>query len=138
MNNKEITNYLVKNIRNDVLIQVYHSKWSTYIRFDGGVCNSLRISNHKSPKEHLNYMFNLRSDLDTVEQSVIRGNYTQYFYGMNELDELVNHINANIDTRRNMLIMYGADYRKQVEDKLFANTPLNRKLKTVQHYEFGE
>ena len=35
---------------------------SIYLKLDYGMCNSIRISDHKG-KKHLSYMYNLRSDI---------------------------------------------------------------------------
>lgn len=112
-----------------VLIQQYDAEYSTYIRFDGGMANSLRISNHESYKGELNYMFNLRTDYLYAPQRMVKDKTTMYFYGLNEVDLLVEHIKDNINNKR---AKYSeSDYINLMKDRTLARTKLNRSLRVI-------
>lgn len=81
-------------IANGVVVQRYDSfsTNSVYLKFDGGLANSLRIGDHKG-KKHLNYMFMI----DINHQGSVKitcDKFFQYTYGTTRknLAKLVEHI----------------------------------------------
>jgi len=76
-------------IKEGFTIQRYdaYSTNSIYLKLDYGLCNSIRISDHKG-KEHLSYMYNLRSDIN--HDYVTRNGYTRYFVSFKHHKRIVN------------------------------------------------
>ena len=74
-----------------VVIQRYNalSTGSIYLKFDYGLANSIRISDHTG-KKHLSYMFNVGSDIK--EPRTARDGFTRYYYPMTAIDDVVRHI----------------------------------------------
>ena len=74
-----------------VVIQRYnaYSTDSIYLKFDFGLANSIRISDHAG-KKHLSYMFNIGSDIKT--RRTVKDTFTRYFYPVSAIDEVVLHI----------------------------------------------
>ena len=74
-----------------VIIQRYnaYTTGSIYLKFDYGLANSIRISDHTG-KKHLSYMFNIGSDIETPH--TVRDKFTRYYYPISALDEAVRHI----------------------------------------------
>lgn len=79
-------------------IQLYksYSTNSVYLKFDFGVANSLRISDHDG-KQGLNYKFNLLLNNDKPRVSV--NHYNRYYFGRSEIDDLVKMIISEKDAR---------------------------------------
>lgn len=71
----------------------YKSKTSEsyYFKFDYGAANSLRASDHDG-KDHLAYMFNLRSDLRGKSTKKHKSGTTMYIYGYDCLETLAKAI----------------------------------------------
>lgn len=76
------------------IVQRYdaYSTNSIYLKIDYGVCNSIRISDHKG-KEYLNYMYNLRSDIKKYYKE--KTNFTRYYYPFEQRGRLIEHIKYN-------------------------------------------
>ena len=74
-----------------VVIQRYNARstGSVYLKFDYGLANSVRISDHTG-KKHLSYMFNIGSDIQ--EPRTVKDGFTRYYYPMSALDDAVRHI----------------------------------------------
>lgn len=90
---------------NNFIIQRYdsYSTDSIYLKLDYGMCNSIRISNHKG-KKHLNYMYNLV--LDGCNSYYIKntdGKYTRHYYSLDNMDLLISHI---LENRTEKLLKY--------------------------------
>jgi hypothetical protein len=110
----EVADYVIQSLLNEgVVIQRYdaYSTSSVYLKFDCGMCNSLRIGDHKG-KQNLNYMFMVDVN-HKGNRKVIRSKFTQYVYGANkkQLDNLINHILEH----RNGKIMncFGEEFYKE-------------------------
>lgn len=74
-----------------VVIQRYnaYSTDSIYLKFDYGLANSIRISDHTG-KKHLSYMFNIGSDITAPR--TVKDKFTRYYYPISAVDEVVRHI----------------------------------------------
>lgn len=76
---------------------------SIYLKLDYGMCNSIRISNHKG-KKHLQYRYNLLSHHSGVShERGARGALRSYF-GFESVEAL---ITAILDARDKKLLSYG-------------------------------
>lgn len=117
------------NIRklSDDLCKIFHNKGfhvlrydaphSTYLKLDGGICNSIRISNHKSGKEHLSYKYNIMIDcLDNDYVSKDNKGYLRYYARASSIYKIVDMIVAH---REGCLSKYGElNYYKFIFQKL--------------------
>ncbi len=82
---------------------------SIYLKLDYGMCNSIRISDHKG-KKHLSYMYNLRSDIKKYFKE--SSPYHRYYYPFEKRRNLINQICYN---RENKIKHYGIQgYQEQM------------------------
>jgi len=85
--------FLAKLKKEDLFVQVYDAFTtnSVYIKFDFGVANSLRISDHKGKGYH--YRFNIRTDINQIKEEVVDGKKRIYFpntpVSINKLIEMI-------------------------------------------------
>ena len=79
-------------VSNGVVVQRYdaYTTNSVYLKFDGGLANSLRIGDHKG-KKHLNYMFMI-DVRQTVSIKIVQGKFRQYIYSKKSVNDLAEHI----------------------------------------------
>lgn len=85
---------------------------SIYLKLDYGVCNSIRISDHKG-KKHLNYRFNLLSDRYDVNKHN-NGSYPRNFYGFGHVNVMINDI---VSHRSERFLKYGSERYKGLMQK---------------------
>ena len=86
-----------------------YSTTSCYIKLDFGVCNSIRIADHKGIEKY-RYTFNLMIGLDKSYEEDGR-----YYYSVNDFDKMVNDILAY---RNKLQEQYGFSYyEKMLENK---------------------
>lgn len=78
-------------IEEGFVVQRYdaYSTNSIYLKLDYGLCNSIRISDHRG-KEHLSYKYNLRSDIKKYYKE--RDKYVRYYYLFEQRKNLIEHI----------------------------------------------
>ena len=102
-----------------VTIQYYEatSSNSIYMKFDCGLCNSLRIGDHNG-YEHLNYMFKVDVNHDGYRK-VEFGKFTQYTYAptKKQINKLVRHILAHRERR--ILQYQGEENYKQIMNEQY-------------------
>jgi len=85
--------FLAKLKKEDLFVQVYDAFTtnSVYIKFDFGVANSLRISDHKG--KGYPYRFNIRTDINQIKEEVVDGKKRIYFpntpASINKLIEMI-------------------------------------------------
>lgn len=87
---------IISRLQGQVVIHRYdaYSTRSIYLKFDYGVANSLRISDHPG-KHHLKYRYNLISgQAGTPSYTVMRGEFPMKFYPPEEIDRLAADILA--------------------------------------------
>lgn len=84
-----------------------YSTNSIYLKLDYGLCNSIRISDHKG-KKHLSYKYNLRCDIKKYHKE--RDKFTRYFYPFEQRKNLIEHIKYD---RRQKIYQLGSieEYR---------------------------
>ena len=87
-----------------VTIQRYdsYSTNSIYLKFDYGVLNSLRISDHPG-KKHLAYRYNLAQNIQQPYQDKHSG-YDRFYASLDDIEMMVNKI---LFDRRTKLLNYG-------------------------------
>ena len=78
-----IAEEVIKRLEGKVIIHRYdsYSTNSIYLKFDYGVANSLRISDHNG-KKHLKYRYNILESLDGIssKKEIHRKGFPMYFY----------------------------------------------------------
>ena len=79
----DIADAVIEQLRGKVIIHRYdaYSTNSIYLKFDYGVANSLRISDHNG-KRHLAYRFNISESMGnkSSKETHIRNGFTMVFY----------------------------------------------------------
>ncbi|MBN6205560.1 AAA family ATPase [Ralstonia pickettii] len=107
----EMAEYVVESLLEfDFIVQRYdsYSSKSIYLKLDYGVCNSIRISDHKG-KKYLKYRYNLLSDRTGVNRHN-NGEYPRNFYGFDHVETLLSDIQED---KSEKLMKYGSDRYKQ-------------------------
>lgn len=91
----EAADYIIEQLGNEMIIHRYNavSSNSVYLKFDYGVANSLRISDHKG-KRNLAYRFNLCVDIE-IPYKRIEDDVTRNFYPMGCIDMLIAQIRGS-------------------------------------------
>ena len=119
----KIAEEIIEQLKGKVVIHRYDatSTNSIYLKFDYGVANSLRISDHCG-KYHLRYRFNILLDQTEPSYSIERNGCEMRFFPPNEIDALV----AEILKSKEDKIAYYTNYdsvvacaRKQINGKGF-------------------
>jgi len=79
----DIADSVIENLRGKVIIHRYdsYSTNSIYLKFDYGVANSLRISDHDG-KQHLRYRYNILESMKdrASKKEICRGGLQMTFY----------------------------------------------------------
>lgn len=75
-----------------------YSTNSVYLKFDYGLGNSLRISDHQG-KEHLAYRFNIIMDL-TEPKDDLAGKYPRRYYPPDMADQVIEDILGGLEEKR--------------------------------------
>lgn len=83
---------------------------SIYLKLDYGVCNSIRISDHKG-KQKLKYRYNIGTNI--TKRSDIQDGYRRFYYPAEEEDRLVQQI---VSDRKAKQDRYGARYQAFVAE----------------------
>lgn len=94
---KQIADGLVMQLKAlGFVVQRYdaYSTASVYLKLDYGVCNSIRISDHRG-KKHLNYRYNLiRGCEDTYSETTPQG-WARHYYPIEQVQELAMQVLAD-------------------------------------------
>ncbi len=93
---------LISDLKNAGFVILRYDAYSTssvYLKMDYGVAGSIRISNHRG-KKHLNYRFNLRTDIESSYSDSNRN-----YYCLDDINCLIEDI---INFRESRLTQYGA------------------------------
>jgi hypothetical protein len=89
---QDIADYLIKTLKEQgFTIHRYdaYSSNSIYLKFDYGVCNSIRISDH-SGKAYLKYRYNFI--LGGVPYEEVMDKYPRFYFNETSIEQLVNKI----------------------------------------------
>lgn len=73
-----------------------YSTNSVYLKLDFGVCNSIRISDHKG-KGYLKYRYNIGSHIK--EKGIQKDRYPRFYYPTEEVREMVKKICSDRDEK---------------------------------------
>lgn len=85
----------------------YDPPFSSYIKVDGGLCHSIRVSGHRSSKEHLSYRYNvLVCGLDKDCYSIDKRGYISYFARKESVNKIIDLIKKN---REDAIYKYGEE-----------------------------
>lgn len=85
----------------------YDPPFSSYIKVDGGLCHSIRISGHKSSKDHLSYRYNiLVNGLDKDCYSIDKRGYISYYARKESVHKIIELIKNN---REGAIYKYGKE-----------------------------
>lgn len=74
-----------------------HTTNSIYLKLDYGVCNSIRISDHKG-KSYLKYRYNVILNGST---QLLEDKYPRYYYNQNSIKGMINRIISDRDQKVN-------------------------------------
>lgn len=77
-----------------VVVQRYdaYSTNSIYLKLDYGVCNSIRISDHRG-KKHLKYRYNIGPFIEKTERK--KDKFDRFYYPVDKMNNLVRKILAD-------------------------------------------
>lgn len=112
----QLSDIVIKELKqHGFKIQRYdaYSTKSIYLKLDYGVCNSIRISDHKG-KKGLNYRYNLLTHLDYMNQERTSQGWIRAYYPPNWTDIMIQDIVRDRDER---LKRYGEDSYKHYMKK---------------------
>lgn len=105
-NTEEAVEYITDRlIKAGIVVHRYDAmtSCSIYLKFDYGVSNTLRVSDHKG-KTHLNYKYNLNTTSRGKEKSMTPDGYARYTYGLDSVCQMVDDI---ISSRQTTITKYG-------------------------------
>lgn len=112
---QDVTMLIIESLKAQGLVVQRYDAYSTdsvYLKLDYGVCNSIRISDHRG-KQHLAYRYNVEQGCQQV-QSVTDGKYPRYYYGFAHIDVLIKDI---LENRAQKLAQYGkTQYQRYMQD----------------------
>lgn len=111
---KELADELAKRfIAEGFVVHRYdaYSTNSVYIKLDCGMCNSIRVSDHRG-KKHLKYRYNIGSWIR--ERYHENDKYPRHYYPISETDVLVKTV---LRDRGRRIERYGADTYKSLMRK---------------------
>ncbi len=119
---KEIATELIRALKAaGVTIQLYeaYSSNSVYLKLDYGVCNSIRISDHRG-KKHLHYRYNVVQGLKIYKSVRAPQGWPMYFYPPESIQALVKDI---LQAKKQKVEYYGgmAAYQKEMQQRLTTN-----------------
>lgn len=112
---KDIADAVVNRLKTEgFIIQRYdaYSTNSVYLKLDFGVCNSIRISDHRG-KKHLAYRYNLIKGCPSAYSMKTQQGWERHFFPAGKVDKLIAQI---LSDRENKLLLYGPErYRSLME-----------------------
>lgn len=119
---QRLAEYVIEKLKvAGLILQRYdaYSSNSVYLKLDYGVCNSIRISDHKS-KKHLHYRYNLLSTLKQASSYRVRPQgWIRNQYPFDAVDKMIADI---IRDRNRKIAAYGkSKYRKYMMQNLLEN-----------------
>lgn len=97
---RDLATYVCDRLAGKVVIHRYdaYSTNSVYLKFDYGVGNSLRISDHKG-KKHLAYRFNIILDLREPKNDT-SGEFPRNYYPPDMVAQAIEDILAGVEAKR--------------------------------------
>ncbi len=112
---QEVAEYVCRQLAGKVIIHRYdaYSTNSIYLKFDYGVANSLRISDHPG-KKHLAYRYNIDFARKYYKIKYSPQGYPRYHYPVSAVDRAIKDI---LDVKRAKEYRY-RDYGKLMEEAM--------------------
>jgi hypothetical protein len=107
---KSIAKQVISTLkRNGIVIQQLNATTgSVYLKFDYGMANSLRISDHSSPKVYLPYRYNiLKSYTNEPMEALSLSGHSQFYFSWSDVDKLIDKI---LEDRAERKKNYGTKY----------------------------
>lgn len=117
-----LADQVIDKLYGKVIIHRYnaYSTNSIYLKFDYGVANSLRISDHPG-KQHLKYRFNLMNDqANTPKYTIINENFPMCFYPPEDIDQMIADILQAKEEKIRRYTSYDAVVNKAKQDSQYA------------------
>ena len=117
---QEVADYVISKLKGTMTIHRYDAATSksVYLKFDYGVANSLRISDHTG-KKHLAYRFNIGFDVKEPHTKT-QGGYPREFYPVRMVDRVIETILEHKQIRQQRYRSYQGVVEKE---KLAAEAP---------------
>ena len=125
MNGEDIANLLVRKLLDMGFIVHRYNSYSTssiYLKLDYGVCNGIRIADHKGKKKYC-YRFNVMKDY-RGDKVIIKDGLICRFYDFNDIEHLLEDISKEKETK---ISRYGLqNYQKYIEKEKLTNELFKR------------
>lgn len=105
---------LVKCLKEEEFIIQRYDSYSTnsiYLKLDYGVCNSIRISDHRG-KKHLQYRYNVLKNQKSIYRGKSPQGWDRNYYGFQDIETLLQDI---LKDRDNKISRWGDRYAKYME-----------------------
>ncbi|MFD1362771.1 hypothetical protein [Lentibacillus salinarum] len=113
---KNIAGYLANRLKEDGFIVQRYDSYSTnsiYLKLDYGVCNSIRISDHKG-KQHLAYRYNVLSCCPERIAAKDKWGNIKYYFPLTDCDIL---LGAAICDRQQKIARFGTNGYETIMQK---------------------
>lgn len=113
-----VTDFIIKRLKKaELFVQRYNSVTSNsiYLILDFGVCNSIRISDHKS-KKYLTYKYNVIQGFKGIHCSHSPTGLHRYYYGFENVDIMIKRIISSRQAKISRLGML--DYTRLLDECL--------------------
>lgn len=98
---KEIASEVVELLkRHDYVIQRYdaYSTSSVYLKLDYGLCNSIRIGDHKG-KKGLQYRYNLMLHHEQYSRQTTKEGWLRHYYPVSQLEDMIEQIRRDKEAK---------------------------------------
>lgn len=116
----------------------YDDQFSTYLKLDGGLGHSIRISNHKASKDYLSYRYNIMIDcLDNDYVTKDSRGYVKYYARAESVFKIINMI-AGVkqdNIKKYGELNYYTFVLKKVRENKMHTTMFWSKAKTLRHID---
>lgn len=115
----DIADQVIEKLRGKVIIHRYdsYSSNSIYLKFDYGVANSLRISDHDG-KKHLRYRYNILESMAdrSSKKDTYRNGFQMIYYGPNMINACCRDILAEKANKMQRYRSYDAIIEKAKQE----------------------
>lgn len=100
---QKLAREVVDALGDTFIIQRYDSvtSRSVYLKFDYGVCNSLRLSDHEG-KPYYSYKFNIGTHIERIRR--VEEEYTRFYYPEHETERFFRDV---IELKESIIQSYG-------------------------------
>lgn len=91
---EQLTDTIIERLKSEgFIIQRYnaYSTNSVYLKLDYGVCNSIRISDHKG-KKGLDYRYNLLTNLNHSNSGYTKEGLIRHYYAAHDTERMIERI----------------------------------------------